>query len=161
MRSNNNIVFTVEDVVARYAKTVNWSFSGRRLDPRDHKQELIFVLGDSPEGAPFDYERDVVELYSAVEQRFFIQANKYLFENGLLAEWTSDREQVDLRNVLTDEDVYRIAASKTFTDLLLAADGITSPITLERIYNAAEAINRPKKFMSQLRDHINSFSVGV
>ena len=159
MKSNNNIVFTADEVVARYAKTVNWSISGRRLDPHDHKREIIFILGQRVNNE-FSYDTDVVELYSLLEVRFFVQSNKYLFEQGLIAEYEEEREKVDFTNMLTDEDVYRIAASKTFTDFLLAAEGITSPITLERIMNAAEELNRPKKLVAQIRLHIDSVTAG-
>lgn len=155
MKSNNNVVFTADEVVARYAKTVNWSISGRRLDPHDHKREIIFILGQRVNNE-FAYDTDVIELYSPLEVRFFVQSNKYLFEQGLIAEYENERSQVDFTNVLTDEDVYRIAASKTFTDFLLAVGDIDSPITLNRIIAAAEELNRPKKLIAQIRLHVDS-----
>src|SRR5690348_3042995 len=85
-------------IVARYRKTVSYMVSGFRRNPNDNSEEA-FVLktsdqdfafggynskGHLPSYWRFNYDSDVVELYSEFEHKRFLQRNKTALDEGIL-----------------------------------------------------------------------------
>ena len=150
--SINNILLTAEtEPTHRYAKTIRSKIAGFRLDPLDNKQVpfLLTSVGDE-----FSYEDEVVELYSDKENRYFMQANKLFIANGYLKPFNGTAAPVAMDNIISDEDVERIAAIRTPNQLKSKLAPITSKVSLERVVQAAREIGRPQSIINIIESRI-------
>lgn len=165
MASVNNIYYTADGPpVMRYQKTVTHSLSGWRIDPQTGKQ-VDFILESAPLSTGykyedlgkqlFNYEHDVVELYSEKEVQFFRKRNKPLFEKGLLQEYDGEPEAPDFANMMSDVEVTKIACLPA-AKLTAKLTEITSEITVHRILTTAEEIGRPAKIINQIRERLTT-----
>lgn len=85
-------------IVARYRKTVSYGVAGYRRNPNDNSEEVFMLRtndedfafggytskGKNPSYWRFNYENDVVELYSDFEHKRFLQRNKTALDDGVL-----------------------------------------------------------------------------
>lgn len=161
MSSTRNIYLSDTPPVMRYMRPmkVAHTITGWRIDPNTGRQ-IEFILESSPVGPDtsyedltkrtFNYDTDVVELYSDKEVRFFSQRNRYLFENGLLQEFDGEPEEVDMSNMMSDIEITKIAVLP-FSKLVLRLEEITSAVTMRRIFDIAEEIGRPAKILNQMK----------
>lgn len=149
--SMNNILITANNPpLYKYAKVIPSKLSGLRLDPVTY-QEIPFLLRSKGD---FDYEHDVIELYSEREHKHFLQVNRVFIKSGFLKEYHGENEPEDLTNVISDEEVERIASTRTLMALKKALADITSPITLDRILQMAKHIGRPLSIISLIEERI-------
>ncbi len=143
---------TAGDPILRYALVPKHGITGWRLNPDDGKKlEFELVPHQEP---PFDYERDVIELYSDKEVKFFRQANRYLFSQGFLTEYLGEAEPVDVTNMLTDAEVLEIASTRNVNQLNSRIKDLTSLVSVQRILNAAQEIGRPAKTLELIRKRL-------
>lgn len=151
MSVNHQFIELSELAVKRYTKTVPYIVSGKRLNPHNKTAKMDFTLKthskdfdfETKKAKSFDYEHEVVELYSEDEVRFFIRMNRYLLDQGLIKEYFgTNPSQANLDNFLSDEEIKEIAASRTPPILKKKIHTITSTVTLERIKAAAIILNR-------------------
>lgn len=149
--SMNNILITANNPpLYKYAKVIPSKLSGLRLDPVTY-QEIPFLLRSKGD---FDYEHDVIELYSEREHKHFLQVNRVFIKSGFLKEYHGESDPEDLTNVISDEEVERIASTRTLMALKKALADITSPITLDRILQMAKHIGRPLSIISLIEERI-------
>lgn len=153
MRALNTIVFSAGEPFKRYATAVNFSIAGFRLNPHDLKDRQTFILGDREQNKPFNYEDHVIELYSEIEDKFFIQTNRYLFAQGMLQVYNDRLEDVSMENVLTEEQVTEVASINNINALLAKLAEFSSPVTINRILDRAETIGRPKRFITTIKSY--------
>lgn len=155
-----------DQVYARYRKTTIGAVAGIRLNPHDHKQRIPFLLQSSlskftwndkkPEESTleFDYATDVLELYSAQEEKVFKALNPNLFSQGLVVVHTGAKEQVDTSNAVDDNAVLEIAALKNLPQFKKKIGELTSPTTLRRIDEQVKAKDRPYSFIRAIAERI-------
>lgn len=145
MGSLNNIFILaeIEEPFKKYTKTVDYVVTGWRLDTDGRQVEFIL---ESPTET-FDYEQEVLEIYSEREDKFFRQRNRRLFEKGLIKEFTGEPETVDETNFLTDAEVNEIATIRSSEELKNELNALTSRATVLRIQKAAKEIGRPARIM--------------
>jgi len=146
---------TAGDPVKRYRNMPKHGIAGWRLNPDDGNKKLEFQLVPTPE-PEFDYERDVIELYSTKEIKFFMQANKYLFQQGFLTEYEGEAEPVDTTNMLTDDEVLTIATQRNVPSLKKQIEELTSRVSVQRIYDTAKEIGRPAKTLEIIKNHLDT-----
>lgn len=144
----NNIFVAQGEPIKRFVKTVEHPITGWRLDPDTGKQ-VEFIL--STPTADFDYDTAVLEFYSDKDFGFFKQRNRYLIQAGLVKEYVGEAEPVDTTNLLSDEEIYKIATiSQPFT-LTKRLNELTSPHTVKRILAVAEEVGRPAKTIAMIK----------
>lgn len=164
MSINNIVVEFDQNVYSRYKKTSVGAIAGKRLDPAS-KQRVDFLLMSDWKNfnrenntLKFNYDTDVIEIYSADEDRVFRILNAYLFQNGMLAPYDGNREEINLSNSLSDVEVSDIAASKNLLAFKKKLSGISSVSTLYRIKDVTERADRPVSFIRALEERIKELS---
>jgi hypothetical protein len=155
MQSLNNIFVAVGEPVRCYVKTVDYPITGWRIDPDTGKQ-VEFILSNP--GAEFDYDSDVLELYSEKDVRFLQQRNRYLFEKGLLKEFQGEPEPVDMTNSLTDTEVAEIATIRLPNVMKPRLASITSDVSIRRILAHAKEIGRPAKVIELIETRLKELT---
>lgn len=148
MQSMNNQFVAAGDPIKRFVKTVDHPITGWRIDPETGKQ-VEFILSTPTEN--FDYDTAVLEFYSEKDWKYFQQKNKYLIAAGLVKEYTSAPEEVDTTNLLTDEEVYKIATTTQFHVMTKRLEELTSPQTVKRVLAVAEEVGRPAKTLAYIK----------
>lgn len=147
MNTINNQYLTAGEPHRRFVKTVDHALTGWRLNP-DTGQQIEFVLVSKSK--EFDYDTEVLEVYSEREYKFLIQRNRYLFENGYLKDYNGEAEVVDMSNVLTDDEIFSLASTRLPTELKVKLSDITSPVTVKRVLLAAREMGRPAKVVAAI-----------
>jgi hypothetical protein len=156
MGSVNNIYLVIADEpYKRYVKTIASKVGGVRMDDQ-MKGQTGFILESAPDG--FSYEAEVLEIYSDREDRLLRQANKTLFSNGYLKEFTGQLPELDTTNMLDDDEVDMIAATKNIQVLQKRINELTSPFTVKRILDKANEIGRPQKTIAVIQDRLDFLS---
>ncbi len=160
MSKNHQLPEYFDSIVARYKKVTIGAVSGIRLDPNDPKRRLSFLLeskfsnfNQDTKQLTFNYEDDVLELYSEREKLVFKQLNPYLFQSGLIAEYHGEKDTIVDQSV-TDTDIITIAALKNTMQFKKRLSGITSQSTLQRIHDAVIAQNRPHSFVKAVAERL-------
>lgn len=143
----NNIFLTAENPVAKYMKTVRSKIAGFRLHP-ENQQQVGFVLESDEDPDTFDYDREVLELYSDKEVRFFKQANKKLIEAGLLKPFTGDAEDVRLNNLVSDDELEEVVSTSNQAELKARLTKYTSLVVVERALTLAKEMGRPRRILT-------------
>jgi hypothetical protein len=152
MASVNNIFLVNSDPpVKRYVKTVPSKVGGIRFDANG-KLEVGFVLESDEDG--FNYEAEVLEIYTTREDRALRQLNRSLFTQGYLKEYNAEAPEVDTRNMLTDEEIVEIASMRNIQSLIARISELSSPFTLQRILTAANDIGRPAKTVGAIEQRL-------
>lgn len=173
MSVNHQYVQFYDKVVKRYKKTTPGAITGRRLNPANPNEELSFILtsdknsykvdwvdGEKPvlSNVGFNYDTEVLELYSDTEVNYFQRMNRNALMQGLFVEYTQPTPEVELQNALDDESITEIAALKQTTALRKRLQEITSIHTLNRIHDAARRLNRPMSIIDVIQDRINDIT---
>lgn len=160
---NHQFIEYSDQTVKRYIKTVPNIVAGVRLNPHNPQEQISFLLQTSPHDFDFTqhrvvghtYENDVLELYSDKELKLFLKMNRNLIEQGLIKEYDGNHAETNLSNLLNDEEVKEVAALKPISALTERLSAITSEITLKRILEAAEELNRPHNSIRAIQNRIN------
>lgn len=139
--------------IARYIKTVNHGITGFRLNPDDEWRKVEFSLVTEGPNAP--YEDTVLELYTEKEHAFFRQANRYLFQAGLIQPYQGEATKVDTTNVLTSDEIYELASTRNIQQLSKRLADITSKVTMTRILEVAQEIGRPAKTLEFMKERLS------
>lgn len=152
MASQNNIYLVVMDEpYKRYTKAVPSQVGGIRLDANG-KEPVYFILHSHPKG--FEYDAEVLEIYTEREDRYFRQANRGLFAQGLLKEYFGEQPELDDSNVLTDAEVQEVAAMRNIESMRKRLNELSSVYTIRRILAAANEIGRPQKTVQMIESRI-------
>lgn len=106
----------------------------------------------------FNYDTDVIEIYSEQEDRVFLALNRYLFQNGLIAPYDGTRDSVDMSNALSDAEISDIAGSKNLLNFKKRIKAIDSVTTLQRIKDTTERADRPISFIRAIEERIKELS---
>jgi hypothetical protein len=129
-----------DQVVKRYTKTTVHAIAGKRLDPYHPDQRIDFLLisdernyNHESRKLAFDYDTDVIELYSEREVRLFATLNKATISAGMLIVHDESAPVVRQENALTDSDIIRILLITNRLVLRKRLTEIDSPITLKRV----------------------------
>jgi hypothetical protein len=168
--SKNNIFYDFEEeVYCRYKKAVPTMVSGKRRNPYKTEEVIDFVLKTDPRDFNFDkigkeasfrdqvtfnYDSEVLEVYSEKEDKFIRRANASFFERGMLVPYVEHRPEFVTPNDLSDTDVYEIASAKNIFQFKKALKDITSDVTLQRVLDAVKEKNRPVSFVNAVVERI-------
>lgn len=152
MSFNNILLTAITDPAYKYAKAIPSKLCGKRLDPITN-EVIDFILESAADGR-FVYENDVIELYNEREHRYFMQANRPFILNGLLKQYAGDALPIDLSNIMSDEDVERIASLRTLPAVKKALSEVSSSVTLDRILLMAKHIGRPQSVIALIEQRI-------
>lgn len=151
---NNIFLMATEPPVKKYQKAIVSQVGGTRLDS-DNKQ-VYFILKSGPDG--FDYEYEVLEVYSDREDKFIRQANRKLFELGMLKEYIGDIREIDTTNLLTDDQIRDIAGTTNVPSLLKKLQELTSTFTVQRVLDTAKEIGRPAKTLDLIANRLKELN---
>lgn len=160
-----NHQFIQFEPIKRFVKTVTHRVTGYRLDPSKTENQIDWLLStpdsnfnfETKKVKGFDYEEEVLELYTAAEVKLFERLNRKLIEEGTLKVYTGDRDVVDLSNMLSDEEVDEVAGIRQTPAIKKRLQTITSIASLNRIKTAAEELNRPLSIIKAIDERINDF----
>ena len=180
--TNHQFIGFDSKIVKKYVRTTIYPVSGRRLNPlnRDNPDEVIdFLLATpadnfkydvetDPNGgatikttvsqAKFEYEQEVVELYSDDEVRLFQRMNRELLVNGDLVEYDEKAPEVDLVNTLSDTDIKKLVRLKTKTIFESKVKEITSLRTLKLVMAALEETDAPMSYAKIIKERENELN---
>lgn len=164
--SKQNIYHELADkVVRRYAKVPVHMVSGNRIDPYDHKNTVSWILATDPDNydmvnkkLKFNYEDEVIELYSQYEADAFVRLNKRLIERGLLKVYTGSGESVDETNTMSDDQLVQILSIRSNDDFALEVTKLSSSFTLVRLKQLAVDLNKSVKRVQLLEDRIKQLN---
>jgi len=162
--SKNNIYPAFETVYKRYAKVPIHIVAGARLDPHDTTKNIGWTLSTREENfdiekqqrSEFTYEDEVIEVYTALEDKMFQRLNSKLFSLGLLKEYNQEALPPDMANFLTDSEILEIVEFKSLTELAKRLQLLTSLTTLQRIRESAVDLNKTIKKIQVIDDRIKA-----
>ena len=140
--------------VKRYVKTVPSKLGGVRFDT-DGKNHVGFIL-ETQNVDTFVYDDEVLEIYTAREDRALRQLNKSLFTNGYLKEYMQEAPDVDVHNMLTDDEILEIAKITNIQVLQKRIAELTSSLTVRRILTAANDVGRPIKTIAAIQARLDA-----
>lgn len=140
MSKHNQYPAFADRVVQRWKKIPIFIVSGWRVNPYKPEQMITFVLRSSEEHfdftsgkLTFNYETDVLELYSDEECTLFRNANRGIIESGFLVPMLEAPTQTNMENAIPDEGVAEIVQLRRIDEFKDALQRITSKVTLQRI----------------------------
>lgn len=151
MSKNNIYLMHSDNCFIKYKKSVKHAISGWRIDPQTNKEVEFFIVNPMDS---FSYDDDVLEVYSERENKFIIQRNKYLFEQGMLIEYKGLMSDVDLTNTLTEDEVEAVSTIKNINDLRQRLLDFDSKVTVGRILEKAEFVGRPATFIKAIKQRL-------
>jgi len=170
MKSINNIYYELQEgVYKRYKKAQLAALSGMRPNPHDLKGRVPFLLVTPEESVEWKedgdkyltpigiktikYDEEVLEIYSAEEDRLFLRLNTKLFEDGLLVEYNLPRAELNTDNTLTEDELTELCSVMNPRVFASRIKKITSPATLDRIHAKLVELDRKPSFMRALEEH--------
>lgn len=148
MQYNNIFILSDNEPVARYSKAVEYNISGMRLDLEG--KPVDFLLATQVPGT-FQYNDEVVEIYTEKEHRYFMNANRHLLEAGLVKPYGQSKDKTNLSQVLSDEDVAAIVALRIPSAIAKRIADINSIAVLNRVYSHAEEVGLSAKSMDVIK----------
>lgn len=161
MSKNNIFPEFVDNIYTRYKKVCVNAIGLTRTNPFDARSRMeVILVSDwayfdiATEKLKFNYDTDVIEIYSADEDRVFRILNAYLLQNGMLVPFDGTRDALDLSNALSDVELSDIAASKNLLSFKKKIKDINSVTTLQRIKDVVERADRPYSFIKALEERI-------
>lgn len=168
MSSTNNIFPELEDkVFKRYSKVPVHILSGLRPDPYETRKTIPWVLQTKEENydnkqkkLTFDYEDEVIELYSQYEVDTFKRLNKAMFDNGYFKEYLGSQAPVNTTNILSDEELLIIADIRSNETFAHELTKLTSSLTLERLKQIATAAGKSVKKIQLIEARIEALNDG-
>lgn len=129
-----------DTIYTRYKKTTVGAVACQRLNPNDEKQHLSVYLqsdfdkfNEETKHLIFNYDTDVLELYSEREDKYFKSVNTYLFSEGIIVPYYGEKPIQSTSNALSDEQVAEIASVSNHLQFRKALKDVTSVHTLNRI----------------------------
>lgn len=166
--SKENIYPELTDkVVRRYAKVPVHMVSGSRIDPYDARRQIPWILATKPENfdvkskeLTFDYEDEVIELYSDYEADAFVRLNKKLITQGLLKVYEGVNNLVNEVNTMSDSQVNEIINIRANADFQVELDKITSALTLVRMKHLATEAGKSIKRIQMIESRIEVLDNG-
>lgn len=173
MSTNHQYLEFSDKVAKRYVKTVINPVSGTRINPYNSAERIDFLLTTprtslveitAPDGkitlerVATSYEDEVLELYSDNEVKSFLRFNKGLIEQGKIKEYSEVAPLPNTANMLSDEEVYDIANTKTIKQLRTRLVAITSPLTVSRVKAAAEDIGRSAMIVKSIDSYLEELN---
>lgn len=163
------------EIYARYQKTQVAALALERPNPHDltKRAQVLLVTPESSlrylkdkdgydifDGrAGIDYDEEVIEIYSAQEDKIFRRLNEKLIADGELVLYQDQRIAADTSNALTQAQVVEIASVKSIPIFKSKLKAVTSVITLDRIRESLIQLGRPMSFVNALdeyKKHVNS-----
>ena len=169
-------------VFKRYVRTTMYPIGGKRLNPRNTQNtyEVIdFLLATSPDNyeytpqidansgsvvktdvkqVAFDYNQEVLELYSEDEYKVFQRLNKELLSDGALIEYDEEAPVVDFVNTLSDADIKKLVRLKTKSIFEGKIKELTSVRTLKLVMTALEETDAPMSYAKIVRERENELN---
>lgn len=139
--------------IAVYKKTTVGKVGVLVFNPMTRKPEERILKGD-PRDPTRDIENEIVKIYTEDANMYFKNANKRLFERGLIAPFTSEFAEVDMGNAITDDEIDEILSQPNFT-LKARLAKFTSPIPVERLHIRALELNKGVKTIEQIKARIS------
>lgn len=134
-----------------YRKAIMGRLVVRVLDPYRGIGSEVMLQGDPRKTEPTELE---VSLYTPLEVKYFEKYNRTLIEKGSLVPVSSAAELLVNRvNALSDEEIDTLVTASYFTLTSKLAE-VTSEVTLQRILEAAERLNRPAKTLNTIKARI-------
>lgn len=168
--SKNNIFYDFEEsVYCRYKKTVPTMVSGTRRNPYKPEESIAFVLATDSRNFNFDrigkneplgeqitfnYDDEVLEVYTEQEDKFIRRVNAHFFREGILIAYEENRPVIETTNDISDTDIYEIASAKNVFQFKKALQAFDSAITLNRIKEALRQKNRPISFVNAVTSRL-------
>lgn len=164
--SKQNIYHELSDkVIRRYAKVPLHMVSGSRIDPYDHKNTVSWILATNTDNynpstkeSTFNYEDEVIELYSQYEVDAFVRLNKRLIERGLLKVYTGSSGSVDETNTMSDDQLVQILSIRSNEDFASEVTKLSSSFTLVRLKQLAVDLNKSVKRVQLLENRIKQLN---
>lgn len=168
MGSTNNIFPELEEkVFKRYSKVPVHILSGMRPDPYETRKSIPWVLQTKDENynikekkLTFEYEDEVIELYSQYEVDTFKRLNKNLFDKGYFKEYNGTQLPVNTTNILSDEELSNIADIRSNEAFAVELNKLTSILTLERLKQLATATGKSVKKIQLIDSRIEALNDG-
>lgn len=128
-----------DQIVARWQKISIGAVAGSRVDPYDPSKRVTFLLKSAEDDfdlekktLTFNYENDVIELYSDLEARMFPAINKAIMEQGLLAPYHGTAIGTDMSNVFSEAEIQQIIVLKK-PEFIARLNELSSWATVARI----------------------------
>lgn len=140
--ATNNIYPAMQDqVYKRYAKVPINVIGGLRVDPSDMRVQVGWILKtdednfdfETKKRKVFEYDDEVVEIYSESEDKLFRKLNSGLFSAGLLKEYNEENELIDSPNFVNDAEILRVIEIRSVAEFEAALKKFDAVATLERI----------------------------
>lgn len=98
-----------DSVLERWKRVSVCAVAGTRLSPDNPALRVSFISQSQKElvdgSVAFDYENDVIELYSEKEMKLFRIMNKNAIEKGLLIPFAGTADDLNTANALTDKEI--------------------------------------------------------
>jgi hypothetical protein len=168
MSSSNNIFPELEGkIYKRYSKVPIHMLSGLRPDPYETRKSIPWVLQTRDENydikrkqLTFEYEDEVIELYSQFEVDTFKRLNKALFDQGFFKEFAGEQSPVNTTNTISDSELENIANIRSNEAFAVEINKLTSPLTLERLKQIATAAGKSVKKIQLIDSRIEALEDG-
>jgi len=168
MSSTNNIFPELEGkIFKRYSKVPVHMLSGSRPDPYETRKSIPWVLQTKDinydiktKHLEFDYEDEIIELYSQFEVDTFKRMNKALFDQGFFKEYIGEQVPVNTVNIISDNDLLEIANIRSNEAFAVEINKLTSPLTLERLKQIATAAGKSVKKIHLIDARIEALEDG-
>lgn len=168
MSSTNNIFPELEGkIFKRYSKVPVHMLSGNRPDPYETRKSIPWVLQTKDinydikaKHLEFDYEDEIIELYSQFEVDTFKRMNKALFDQGFFKEYIGEQVPVNTVNIISDNDLLEIANIRSNEAFAVEINKLTSPLTLERLKQIATAAGKSVKKIHLIDARIEALEDG-
>lgn len=168
MSSTNNIFPELEGkIFKRYSKVPVHMLSGMRPDPYETRNSIAWILQTKDlnysikeKKLTFEYEDEIIELYSQFEVDTFKRLNKKLFDQGFFKEYVGEQSPVNVTNTVSDNELLDIANIRSNEAFAVEINKLTSPLTLERLKQIATAAGKSVKKIQLIDSRIEALEDG-
>jgi hypothetical protein len=166
--SKENIYPELSDkVVKRYAKVPIHIVAGVRIDPYDARRQVAWLLETQVENfdvkskaRTFNYEDEVIELYSDFEVDSFVRLNRKLIAAGTLKVYEGTGSLVNEVNTMSDSQLIEIINLRANVDFQEQLEQITSALTLVRMKHLATEAGKSIKRIQMIESRIEVLDNG-
>lgn len=141
--------------------------SGMRPDPYETRKTIPWILQSKDTNynikakhLEFEYEDEVIELYSQFEVDTFKRLNKNLFDQGFFKEYVGEQAPVNITNTISDNELENIASIRSNEAFAVEINKLTSPLTLERLKQIATAAGKSVKKIQLIDARIEALEDG-
>jgi len=135
------------DPVKSYQKTILGKLYVVVFNSINGTSEGIILEGDPKKG------EGTVQIWSQLEDAFFRRANKALFDQGFLTEYTKPLSFEKSPNEKTDEEIEALYDER-FLTFQRELEKITSMLTLERFLVIGESTNKSPRYIEFVKKMI-------